>query len=192
MNEDRKRYLLLVIAEHDSQPAFDELFTFYFPGLVAFANHIIKDRQLAEEVVEDVFVKLWQNRKTMVAVKSPSHYIYTAVKYTSLSALKKQNRIYSEDYADNMELSYSSPELTYISKENIMRINEAINQLPPKCRQIFRLIKEEGLKYEETAQLLQLSVKTVESQMNIAIKKLAVALQQMLPDIAENLLRKKA
>ncbi|MGN7787519.1 RNA polymerase sigma-70 factor [Niabella sp. 22666] len=192
MNEDRKRYLLLLIAEHDDQNAFDELFNFYFPGLVSFASNILKDRQLAEEVVEDVFVKLWQNRKTMVSIKSPSHYIYTAVKYTALSTLKKQNIISYEDYSDDVELTYSSPESDYISNENITQINEAINQLPPKCRLIFRLIKEEGLKYDEVAQLLQLSVKTVESQMTIAIKKLTVTIQQMLPDMTEHLLRKKA
>lgn len=192
MNEDRKRYLLLLIAEHDDQNALDELFNFYFPGLVSFASNILKDRQLAEEVVEDVFVKLWQNRKTMVSIKSPSHYIYTAVKYTALSALKKQNTIFYEDYSDDVELTYSSPESDYISNENIARINEAINQLPPKCRLIFRLIKEEGLKYDEVAQLLQLSVKTVESQMTIAIKKLTITIRQMLPDMAEHLFRKKA
>ncbi|WP_114790651.1 RNA polymerase sigma-70 factor [Niabella yanshanensis] len=192
MNEDRKRYLLLLIAEHDDQKGFDELFNFYFPGLVSFASNILKDRQLAEEIVEDVFVKLWLNRKTMVSIKSPSHYIYTAVKYASLSALKKHQTISLEDYPDDMGLSYSNPELVYISNENIGHITDAINQLPSRCRLIFRLIKEEGLKYEEVAQLLQLSVKTVESQMTIAIKKLTITIQQMLPDMAEHLLRKKA
>lgn len=192
MNEDRKRYLLLLIAEHDDQTAFDELFNFYFPGLVSFASNILKDRQQAEELVEDVFVKLWQNRKTMVSIKSPSHYIYTAVKYTALSALKKKNTIFYEDYSDDTELTYSSPESDYISNENIALINEAINQLPPKCRLIFRLIKEEGLKYDEAARLLQLSVKTIESQMTIAIKKLTDTIQEMLPDMAEHILRKKA
>lgn len=192
MNEDRKRYLLLIIAENDDQAAFDELFTFYFPGLVSFASNILKDRQLAEEVVEDVFVKLWLNRKTMVSIKSPSHYIYTAVKYASITALKKRNTIFYEDYSDDMELTYSSPESVYISNENTNSINQAINQLPPKCRLIFRLIKEEGLKYEEVAQLLQLSVKTVESQMTIAIKKLTTTLQAMLPEMANQFFRKKA
>ncbi|HTG55227.1 MAG TPA: RNA polymerase sigma-70 factor [Niabella sp.] len=192
MNEDRKRYLLLLIAEQDDQTAFDELFSFYFPGLVSFASNILKDQQRAEEIVEDVFVKLWLNRKTMVSIKSPSHYIYTAVKYTALGALKKQNIIFYDDYSDDVELTYSSPESDYISNENISRINEAINHLPPKCRLIFRLIKEEGLKYDEVAQLLQLSVKTIESQMTIAIKKLTISIQQMLPDMAEYLLRKKA
>ncbi len=192
MNEDRKRYLLLLIAEHDDQTAFDELFNSYFPGLVSFASNILKDRQLAEEIVEDVFVKLWLNRKTTVSIKSPSHYIYTAVKYASLSALKKNKTDFFEDYPDDMVLSYSNPESAYISNENISLIADAINQLPSRCRLIFRLIKEEGLKYEEVAQLLQLSVKTVESQMTIAIKKLTNTLQQMLPDLTENLLRKKA
>lgn len=192
MTEDRKKYLLMMIAENSDQRAFDELFLFYFPGLVSFAVNIVKDRQLAEEVVADVFLKLWQNRQTMVSIKSPSHYIYTAVKYTSLSAIKKKNIIFYETYDDDLELAYPNPEAAYITKENIARIAQAINQLPPRCRLIFRLIKEEGLKYEEAAQLLQLSVKTIESQMNIAIKKLAQAIREILPDIKDRKQRKKA
>ncbi len=192
MNESRRKYLLHAIAEYSDQSAFDELFTFYFPALVPFANNIVKDVQLAEEVVEDVFVKLWHNRKTMVSIRSFSHYIYTATKYTAISSLKNQRTILYEDFSEDLRLTYSSPETIFISNENIAGIAMAINELPPKCRLVFRLIKEEGLKYEEVAQLLQISVKTVERQMSIATKKLITALQRMLPELRDHLKQKKA
>ncbi|MFT3902023.1 MAG: RNA polymerase sigma-70 factor [Niabella sp.] len=183
---------MIAIAEHNDQAAFDELFTYYFTGLVSFASSLLKDRQLAEEVVEDVFIKLWLNRKTMVSIKNVSHYIYTATKYAAINALKAKRTVFFEDFGDDVLLTYTSPEATFISNENISLITDAINALPPKCRLIFRLIKEEGLKYEEVARLLQVSVKTVESQMTIAIKKLTQALQAMLPELTNDALQKKA
>ena len=192
MTEDRKRYLMIAIAEHNDQAAFDELFTCYFTGLVSFAGSILKDRQLAEEVVEDVFIKLWQNRTTMLSIKNISYYIYTATKYAAINALKSHRTILYEDFGDDIRLTYTSPETSFISHENISLITGAVNDLPPKCRLIFRLIKEEGLKYDEVARLLQLSVKTVEGQMTIAIKKLTQTLQAMLPELSDCLRQKKA
>lgn len=192
MTEDRKRYLMIAIAEHSDQAAFDELFTCYFTGLVSFAGSILKDRQLAEEVVEDVFIKLWQNRTTMLSIKNISYYIYTATKYAAINALKSHRKVFYESFGDDIQLTYASPETSFISHENISFITGAVNGLPPKCRLIFRLIKEEGLKYDEVARLLQLSVKTVEGQMSIAIKKLTQTLQAILPELSDCLRQKKA
>ncbi|MFT4092912.1 MAG: RNA polymerase sigma-70 factor [Niabella sp.] len=192
MTEERKRYLTIAIAEHNDQAAFDELFSFYFPGLVSFADSMLKDRQHAEEVVEDVFVKLWINRKTLVAIKNISHYIYAATKYATINALKTRKPVFYDNFGDDILLTYKSPETHFISNENISLITQAVNELPPKCRLVFRLIKEEGLKYDEVARLLHLSVKTVESQMTIAIKKLTATLKIMLPELSDNILHKKA
>lgn len=183
MTEQRKTYLISAIADYSDTSAFDELLSFHFPGLVSFASNILRDVQQAEEVVEDVFVKLWINRNTLVSIKNFSHYIYTATKYTAISALKTRKAILYDDFSEDFSLSYQEPENTYISKENVNAITQAINSLPPRCRLIFRLIKEERMKYDEVAQLLQISVKTVEAQMRIAIQKLTAALQQTVPEL---------
>lgn len=192
MNDQHKKYLLYQIAENNDQTAFNELFKKYFNALVSFSSSILKDQFLAEEVVEDVFIKLWHNRRTLVAIKNFSHYIYTATKYSSINAIKNKSAIFIEDIEDVFTLTYRSPENALISNENIIEINNAINSLPPKCRLIFRLIKEEGLKYAEVAQLLQISVKTVESQMTIAMKRLSNLLKTMLPLQDDRLLQKKS
>ncbi|WP_346239122.1 RNA polymerase sigma factor [Niabella insulamsoli] len=191
MTEERKIHLIQAIAVYNDEFAFDELVRFYFPGLVSFASNILKDVQQAEEAVEDVFIKLWHNRTTLVSIKNFSHYIYTATKYTAISALRTRKAILYDDFSEDFPLSYDEPESAYISKENVQTITKAINSLPPKCRLIFRLIKEERMKYDEVAQLLQISVKTVESQMHIAIKKLATALQTSLPELLGSLAQKK-
>ena len=192
MKEDRVKYLLFSIAETSDRMAFNELFSHYFPGLVSFANSIIKERQLSEEVVEDVFLKLWENRRTLTSIRNFSHYIYTAAKYASFNALKSRKRRVNEEIGDDFVLSYNHSENKILSKENLRLIEGTINSLPPKCRIIFRLIKEDGLKYEETAQLLGISVKTVECQMSIATKKLIEQLRILLPEYKSIIARKRA
>ncbi|HEX7755245.1 MAG TPA: RNA polymerase sigma-70 factor [Niabella sp.] len=194
MTESHKKYLVCSIAENNDQSAFEELFTFYYPGLVSFAAGILKDRQLAEEVVEDVFLKLWENRNTMVSINNFSHYIYTASKYAAINALKARKKTFEEITGDDfwLDYTYNGPEADLISNENLKEILQAINQLPPRCRLIFRLVKEEGMKYQEVAQLLQLSVKTVENQMIIAIRKIQDTLAVFLPELKKRFSKKKA
>jgi len=183
---------MIAIAEHNDQAAFEEIFTYYFPGLVSFAGNIVSDKQLAEEVVADVFLKMWQNRKTLISVRNFSHYLYTATKYTAISALRAKQSLCLEEIGDDLLLTYTTPEAGLISDENVDIITKAINSLPAKCRLIFRLVKEEGLKYNEVANLLQLSVKTVESQMTIALKRVSDALEEMLSEFSISPVRKKA
>ncbi|MBZ4190197.1 RNA polymerase sigma-70 factor [Niabella sp. 3A5MI-3] len=194
MTEKRKKYLVCSVAENNDQSAFEELFVFYYPGLVSFAAGILNDRQLAEEVVEDVFLKLWENRNTLVSINNFSHYIYTASKYAAINALKARKKTIEEITGDEFLLSYTynGPEADLISNENIKEILRAINQLPPRCRLIFRLVKEEGMKYQEVAQLLQLSVKTVENQMIIAMGKIRESLEFFLPELKKRFSTKKA
>lgn len=192
MDNERVKYLLYSIAETSDRMAFNELFTHYFSGLVSFSASVIKDQQLSEEVVEDVFIKLWENRRTLTSIRNFSHYIYTATKYASFNALKSSKKNLYEELGDDLLLSYTNSERQILSKENINMIEDAINSLPPKCRLIFRLIKEDGLKYEETAQLLGISVKTVECQMRIAIRKLVEQLRILLPEYKRIIARKTA
>ena len=186
--------LCLQIAEFDDEVAFGELFRLYFPRLLLFTEAILKSREQAEEAVEDVFLKLWENRNTMVSINNFSHYIYTASKYAAINALKARKKTFEEITGDDfwLDYTYNGPEADLISNENLKEILQAINQLPPRCRLIFRLVKEEGMKYQEVAQLLQLSVKTVENQMIIAIRKIQDTLAVFLPELKKRFSKKKA
>ncbi len=192
MTADRIKYLTYSIAEASDETAFEELFHFYFPGLVSFAGSIVKDRHVAQEVVEDVFVKLWDNRNLLTTIKNFSYYIYTATKYASLDAIKNKKIMRFEDIGDELLLTHSDAEANMISNENLDKITTAINQLPPKCRLIFRLVKEDGMKYDEVAQLLGISSKTVENQMTIALRKIVSMLKTLLPELSVYYQRQKA
>ena len=177
------------LSEEDDQAAFSELYIHFFPGLISYVFTILGDKSLAEDVVQDVFVKIWNNRKTLPAISNFSYYLYTAAKHTSFNHLVK-NKTTTEylSYANNkISLHQDDPELAAIHKENIKLIESAINSLPERCRLVFRLIKEEGLKYKEVSQLLELSQKTVEAHMRMAHSRILQAITTHLPEYAFNL-----
>lgn len=182
MNE-RIKYWVCQVSDNDDQLAFSELYRHYFPGLFSFVSSIVKDKQDAEEIVLEVFTKLWENRSTITEVKNLSSYLYTACKYASISFLRKQKYLAFDEITESTSWSFFTPESQLISKENLGLINKAINSLPAKCRLIFRLVKEERLKYAEVAELLDLSVKTVEAQVYIATKKLVEILKKPFPGV---------
>jgi RNA polymerase sigma-70 factor (ECF subfamily) len=173
------------VAENDDQAAFQVLFRHFFPGLLSFAAAYMKNRMLAEEVVEDVFVKLWENRKMLPAIKNLNYYLYVATKHAAINSLQKDRRKYQSFHMEDLDEEVlhfrRTPEDLMISGQVLLEIEGIINTLPPKCRLIFRLVKEEGLRYKEIAELLNISPKTVENQMTIALQKLTVQAAHLLP-----------
>ena len=172
------------IAQFDDEAAFGELFKLYYPRLLLFAETILKSRESAEEAVEDVFLKLWENRKVLPAINNINYYLLVAAKHKALNYLEKMERqaIIS---LDDVEVAFGDipvdPENTLISLENVRIIQTIINELPPRCKLMFRLVKEDGLKYREAADLLNVSVKTVETQISLALSKIGAALETRLP-----------
>ena len=188
MSKERLSYLVQVIAEKGDEQAFDELFRIYYPGLLSYTTSLLKDKQAAEEICVDVLFKLWQNRKMLPTIKNLSHYLYISAKHSVISYLRSkgykeaQKSISLDEAGEHFVYELSNHELRLITKETLQQINTAINSLPPRCRLIFKLIKEEGLRYAEAAQLLEVSVKTVESQMAIAMKKLTGIITTMIEE----------
>ena len=136
-----------------------------------------KNKEVAEELVEDVFIKFWKNRKNVADIRNLKIYLYTATKNTCLNYLSsKANESITKPFdAINIELSDSiCPEQLLIYQETFTRIKNAIETLPPKCKIIFKLIREDGLKYKEAADVLNLSYHTVDAQMTIAIRRIAL------------------
>lgn len=183
--------LCLQIAEFDDEMAFGELFKLYYTRLLLFTEAILKSREQAEEAVEDVFLKLWENRKVLPAINNINYYLLVAAKHKALDYLekmKKQAIISLEDVEVEFGDISVNPEDTLISLESVRIIQTIINDLPPRCKLMFRLVKEDGLKYREVADLLNVSIKTVETQLSLALHKIGTVLQTRLP--SENRLYK--
>ncbi|MDN5202203.1 RNA polymerase sigma-70 factor [Fulvivirgaceae bacterium BMA10] len=166
----------------DDQKSFEILFNHYFDKLYRVAFSIIKKHEIAEEVVEDVFFKFWQMKDRYPFIKSLDSYLFVATKNGAYDYLKKNNKYtldLHEQHADVL-CHFISPERSYLVEELKEQIEQAVNNLPPKCRKVFELIRQDGLTHKLAAETLGVSVKTIENQMTIAIKKIAKELESYL------------
>ncbi|TAJ14407.1 RNA polymerase sigma-70 factor [Marinilabiliaceae bacterium JC017] len=167
------------IYENDTL-ALERLVDMFYERLTTFAKSIIKSEELADEVVMDVFLRVWQNRKNIKKIDKIETYLYVSVKNIAINYLKKERKT-EFDVLDEAHITVASydhtPEGSIISKEMLNEINQAVDLLPSKCKLIFKLIREDGLKRSEVAEILDLSVKTIDNQIAIAVKKIAETLR---------------
>ena len=170
---------LIVRLKNGDQNAFELLFHFYYPGLVMYSTQFTADRMEAEEIVQDFFVRFWQKHQQIIPSETLKHYLFLSVKNGSLNFLKhkkiEEKYIRSMTELSNHHLVYD-PDL-YIASELQEKIKNAIDLLPEKCREIFIMSRMRGLKNEEIATELNLSKRTVETQISNALKVLRVELK---------------
>lgn len=176
--------LLGRIVRDKDEEAFKVLFNCYYPKLIQIALVFVPDILRAEEVVSDVFFKILKNPKTLKDIQNFDNYIFICVKNQSYTYLKKNNHTnvlnilnQKEDYILS---DLINPENSLISEELFRIVATAVQQLPPKRKAVFQLVKEEGKKYREVAEILDLSVKTVELHMTLALKHLRIVVREYL------------
>ncbi|MBL0134946.1 MAG: RNA polymerase sigma-70 factor [Chitinophagaceae bacterium] len=177
------------LAVYDDESAYKELFLVYYKPLQQFAFSFIKSQELAEEIVSDVFLKIWEKRAELEAIGNLKVYLYVSIKNTALKYLLKQKRqvaISLDELDIELESFHWTPEELILTAEMMKKIEEAINDLPPRCKIIFKLIKEDQLRYKEVAEILNVSVKTIDSQLAIALKKISKAIQLDLERVIRN------
>lgn len=181
--------LVTRIALYDDAIAYKELFLLYHPRLVSFSSSITRTKESAEEVVSDVFLKIWLNRNSLTRIENFHLYIYIITKNLSINRLLKNKREKTfsiDETVVDFRSIYLDPEQMMMTSEMFKKIQLAILDLPPRCQLIFKLIKEDGLKHKEVAELLNLSLKTVENQMTIALKKVGQSIHFRMGRIALN------
>ena len=152
--------------------AFELVFNDYYGLLKNYALRFLDDKDEAEEVVQEMFVKFWEKCEYLAPDSSIKNYLYRSIHNTCLNFIKHQK--VKDSYTQYMiEFMEEAVEEKYPDKEEqpvIEKIFEEIDQLPPRCSEIFKLSRFEGLKYAEIADHLSISVKTVEVQMGKALK----------------------
>ena len=156
--------------------AFKKLFDMYAERLSHFAYSITRNRDDAVQIMDDVFVKLWKRRYTINQIENLTTYLYTAVKNTTLNTLSAKAKASITESFDNIDIQLDNnqtPDSLLISSEILSKIHNTIETLPPKCKVIFKLVREDGLKYKEVAEILNISENTVDAQMVIAIRKIS-------------------
>ena len=165
-----KGHILFAEIKNGSEQAFNKAFDLYYSPLCFFADKVLHDFDLSRSVVQQVFVDLWIKRDRL-QIDSLQSYLYQSVRNASLDVLKHKKA--ESKYLATLEKEESGQVNDFIEEAELAeRINKAIQNLPEKCREVFVLCRFEELKYTEIAAHLNISVKTVEMQISIALKKL--------------------
>jgi RNA polymerase sigma-70 factor (ECF subfamily) len=171
------------IADYEDQVSYQKIFFHFFLPLKSFAYSIIKSKELAEEIVSDTLIEIWAKRKQLAEIEDLKMYLYVSVRNASLRKLQqtKKSLTLSLDEVDvEFTSAYENAETIMLAQELAQKIDQAIQQLPQRCKLIFKLAKEDKLKYKEIAILLNISVKTIDHQVSIAVKKIAEVLHYTL------------
>lgn len=173
-DSDDIKVLLERISNND-QKAFSILFQMFYKRLLNFAYQYVRTKEIAEEIVSDVFIKLWNKRAEITKVEKPEAYLFISVKNGSLNYLEKFSllQVCQLPEGSGSELvNTDNPQKELEWKELLFKMDEAVSTLPVECQRIFRLSKEEGFKAKEVAEILNISPRTVETQLYRAVRKI--------------------
>jgi RNA polymerase sigma-70 factor (ECF subfamily) len=164
-----------------NEAAFEELFHFYYEPLCRYATGIVLEPEEAEEIVQQVFLRIWERRAELNITVSFKAYLYRSVHNASLNhkQRRKQHVRFDDAPLRVVHAAEASHEMDVKMLEK--EIGKALNTLPEQCRKIFELSRFEELKYREIAELLDISVKTVENQMGKALRIMRERLSSYLP-----------
>ncbi len=169
---------------------FEDVFKSHFKSLHTYACTIVKDDVMAEEMVQNVFYKIWERKSHLSIQTSLTAYLYRAVYHESLNYIKHQKvKTAYQSYATvRMNEQTDNAEKKVLLGELEGRLRTALQELPEQCRTIFQMSRFEELKYKEIADRLALSIKTVENQMGKALKLMRLKLVDFLPFVILSLL----
>lgn len=174
MTESEVRKLLRQMKERDSQTAFRDFYNMTYDRLFRIVFYYVKHEEWSQEIVLDVFMKLWMQRNTLLDVRNVEDYCFILVKNASLNYLEKESRhttVSSDSLPEPKEQS-DSPEESLISEELFALYVKALDRLPERCREIFIRVREEKQSYAQVAQELGISTKTVDAQLQKAVTRL--------------------
>jgi RNA polymerase sigma-70 factor, ECF subfamily len=163
--------------------AFEALFHTYHAPLCTFAHRYLGARDLAEEIVQEVFLFVWERRETWDVRTSVSSYLFTAVRNAALSYLRHERvvRRREPEVRELHQVRPASPEREALDAEISAAVRQAVSRLPARCRLVFTLNREQGLTYAEVAEVLGISPRTVEVQIGRALKSLRRCLADLRP-----------
>lgn len=173
-------FLLVRHFKNGDHHSFKVLYQKYAPKLYGFSKKYLSSDEDAEEIVQEIFLRIWEKKENIDESQSFSSYVFQAAKHRIFNGFRKKvnEQAYLDFliHADNTSSNFTDMEVGY--QEVKQKAEDAISSMPPKRQEIFRLSREQGLKNKEIAEKLQISIKTVENQMGQALKFLREALNE--------------
>jgi len=165
----------------DNEEPLEELFNYYYPRLFNFSKSILKIEVGIDDILQEVFVKIWQNRKNITSPATFNSFIFTITKNLLLNELRRQ--LSSENLKNEVKKLSVSPEYSLseqIEYEELKtKIDQIVSELPDRQKAIFILSRNEGLSHKEIAEELGIKTKTVEYHIGLAIKEIKIKLQEL-------------
>ena len=169
--------------DYMDERSFKRFVESYSNDLLYYARYLVHSKEEAEEIVSDVFFEVWQNRDKLHEIRNEKVWLLTITHNKAVSYLRKKEHSVSSVSWDEvggytMPVDLQTPDSQLISREEMNRINAAINNLPPRCRQVFILAKIEKLLYKDIASILDISVTTINVQRARALEQISEALEK--------------
>ncbi|MCK0131650.1 RNA polymerase sigma-70 factor [Flavobacteriaceae bacterium F08102] len=163
------------------EAALRYLYDTYWEQLYVSAYNLVKNREVCEDILQDIFIKLWDKRGNIVIKTSLKAYLHTSVLYKVYDYFRKNKGVFHEELIEDFDrkIQYTTPESKLIYEELVAHVNASIELLPPKCRAVFKLSREKQLSHKEIAAELNISVKSVESHITKALKHLRGSLSNI-------------
>lgn len=177
--------LLIEQLTAQNESAFEKVFKRYYKAMHAYAYTMVKNEDVADDMVQQVFYRMWNSAERVNIQSSIAAYLYRAVNNESLNYIKHQKIVvaHQKETAPYMKSERDTAAGKIMNKELEQKLRQALNALPEQCRTVFQLSRFENLKYQEIAEQLGISIKTVENQMGKALKIMRVQLIDLLPFI---------
>ncbi|WP_194767049.1 RNA polymerase sigma-70 factor [Tamlana sp. I1] len=161
--------------------ALTELYNSYWKSLYISAYNLLKDKEICEEIIQDVFIDFWNHREKLQIKISINSYLYACVRYKVFSVFRKKKVTNVELLEDlNQRFQYATPETKLMHEELVNQVNSIVETLPKKCREVYKLSRNEQLSHKEIAEKLDISTKTVENHITYALKVLRSGLGYLL------------
>lgn len=161
---------LLLLIEQEDKSVFTEFYSYNFRKLILVSDRYVKDVAAAEEIVQDIFLKIWEDKAVLKTIKSVKAYLYRSVVNSSINYVNRQKNLERHHLQIAEQLSEEMIDADDERNELIVLLYQEIEFLPDKCQLVFKLSRLEGLKYRDIATQLNLSEKTVENHMSNALK----------------------
>ncbi len=172
---------LITRINNGGERAFKMLYDLYWEQLLVSAYNMVRKRDVAEDILQEIFISLWNKRGNIEIKTSLKKYLYSCVLYKTYDYFRKNKDIFKEDFATdfNERIQTSTPESEMIHEELMEHLNTAIENLPEINKEVFKLRREKQLSNKEIAQLLGISTKTVEARMTKSLRILKASISNI-------------
>lgn len=156
----------------NKQSALNAIFNRYWKPLYISAYNFLKEKELSEDMVQEVFYDLWRNREKIEITTSLKSYLYACVRYKVFNEFRRNKNIQKVTHIENLDerMNAATPESKVMHKELIQSLEAIVSSLPSKCQQVYRMSREEQLSHKEISVKLEISTKTIENHMTKALK----------------------